>query len=252
MAIKRLPLVSLKKQAQNPAETQQKAKARRHIDLMFLMILLVLVGFGLTMLFSASYAYSYYWEGNSFYYITRQLIYAAVGFAGMIVLSFLDYHLFRRFAYLLYAVAIVLLLIVFAMPALNGARRWILLGFTTFQPSEVAKFAIIVVFAKLIEQNQDRMKTFKGGVLPFILPLGLVVGLVVMEPHVSGTILILSIALAMMLIGGTNLAFFGLGERLWASAWESPLCFLTFLTMPKAASTCGSIHGWILPIKAFR
>ena len=78
------------------------------MDLLFLLILLVLLGFGLTMLFSASYAYSFYWEGNSFYYITRQLIYAAVGLAAMAALSFVDYHLLKRFAFLIYLIAIAL------------------------------------------------------------------------------------------------------------------------------------------------
>lgn len=171
-----------------------------------------------------------------------QLIYAAVGLAAMAVLSFVDYHLLKRFAFLIYLVAIVLLLVVFAMPPLNNARRWILLGFTTFQPSEVAKFAIIVLFARLIEQNRDRMNTFRGGVVPFLLPLGLVVGLVVLEPHVSGTILILLIAMSMMLIGGTKLSFFGIGGGLMGAALGVAVMFFDFFDYAKSR-----IDMWLNP-----
>lgn len=242
MVTKRLsPLQQIAKSRNQPAK-EQGTKVKRHMDLLFLLILLVLLGFGLTMLFSASYAYSFYWEGNSFYYITRQLIYAAVGLAAMAALSFVDYHLLKRFAFLIYLIAIALLLVVFAMPPLNNARRWILLGFTTFQPSEVAKFAIIVIFARLIEQNRDRMNTFRGGVVPFLLPLGLVVGLVVLEPHVSGTILILLIAMSMMLIGGTKLSFFGIGGGLMGAALGVAVMFFDFFDYAKSR-----IDMWLNP-----
>ncbi len=189
-------------------DKEEKAGKPRRMDLLYLLIVLTLVGFGLVMLFSASYAYSYYWKGNSYNYILRQMLFAAGGIAAMLILSRIDYRVYYRFAWLIYAGAIVLLILVFAMPPLNNARRWIILGSITFQPSELAKFAIIILFARLIDQNREEMRSFKKGVVPFILPLGLVAGLVVLEPHVSGTILIVSIAFLMMMIGGTRIGWF--------------------------------------------
>ena len=85
------------------------------------------------------------------------------------------------------------------MEPLNNARRWINLGFTTFQPSEVAKFAVIVLFAHLINVNYKRLQTFRYGVLPFMAVLAVICGLMVLEPHLSGTILIVTIGFTMML-----------------------------------------------------
>ena len=85
----------------------------RHIDRLYLLIVLVLLGFGLVMLYSASYAYSYYWhDGNSFYYILRQIIFAIIGFVGMLALIVFDYRHFMRLSWWIYLVTIFLLLIV--------------------------------------------------------------------------------------------------------------------------------------------
>src|SRR5699024_362898 len=114
------------------------------------------------------------------------------------------------------AVAILLLVVVLFMPEFNGARRWINLGFGTFQPSEIAKFAVIVTFAQLIAINGNKMSTFKYGTLPFVILLAVIVGLMLLEPHLSGSILILSIGCIMMIAGGTNLKWFALAGGLVA------------------------------------
>ncbi len=182
---------------------------RSGMDYVFLILVLVILMFGLVMLFSASYAYDIYHEGNSFYHIERQLIFAVLGITAMIAISFIDYKLLIKFSLIIYAVTIVLLIIVLFMPKWNGARRWINLGFTTFQPSEIAKFAVVVMFARWIDMYQKKMYTFKYGVLPFAVILAPIVVLMILEPHLSGTVLILSISAIMMLIGGTRLRWFG-------------------------------------------
>ncbi|MFR1809197.1 MAG: FtsW/RodA/SpoVE family cell cycle protein, partial [Pygmaiobacter massiliensis] len=102
-------------------------------------------------------------------------------------------------------------------PELNGAKRWIFIpGLGNFQPSEVAKFAVIVLFANIIAVNADKMKTFSYGVLPFGIVLGAVAVLMLLEPHLSGTILICSIGAVMMFIGGTSLKWFGIGGAIGA------------------------------------
>ncbi len=197
-------------------EKKLKKLKKGPIDLTFLILVLVLVIFGLIMLFSASYAYAYYHEGDSLFYIKRQLLWATLGIIAMIFFCNFDYHFFHRLAFPIYAVAILLLVVVLFMPEFNGARRWINLGFGTFQPSEIAKFAVIVTFAQLIAINGNKMSTFKYGTLPFVILLAVIVGLMLLEPHLSGSILILSIGCIMMIAGGTNLKWFALAGGLVA------------------------------------
>ncbi|MDY4784291.1 putative lipid II flippase FtsW [Pygmaiobacter massiliensis] len=187
------------------------------IDLPFMVLVLTLVIFGLIMLFSASYATAYYRFNDSYKFIKQQAFFAVIGVIAMFVASRVDYHIFHKLALPLLALTMVLLVIVLFMPELNGAKRWIFIpGLGNFQPSEVAKFAVIVLFANIIAVNADRMKTFSYGVLPFGIVLGAVAVLMLLEPHLSGTILICSIGAVMMFIGGTSLKWFGIGGAIGA------------------------------------
>lgn len=181
------------------------------IDLTFLFLVLILLSIGLIMMFSASYASSYYETGDSFYYIKRQLLFAVIGIVMMLAIANIDYHILHRFAFLIYAGTLFLLVVVLIVPTREDAKRWINLGFTTFQPSELAKFAIVLIFAHLISVNYERMKNPRYGVWPFLVLLGVVVMLMLLEPHLSGTILIVTIGVVMMFVGGTDLKWFMLG-----------------------------------------
>lgn len=175
----------------------------------FLIILMIILVLGLIMLFSASYAYSYYWNnGDSFYYIKRQLVFAVLGVTVMLFISTVDYHVWHRFAIPLMILSYILLGIVLILPSSTGVYRWIRLpGIGQFQPSEIAKFSLILLFAHLISLNHKKMKTFTVGYLPFMIILGVTCGLVFIEPHLSGTILLLAIGIVMMYVGGTRLIY---------------------------------------------
>ena len=191
---------------------KSKPAERGSMDLIFLILVLTLLGIGLIMLFSASYAYAYYYDGNSFHYITRQLAFAVVGVVALLVVSQIDYHILRRFALLLLGGTLFLLVLVLFYHTQATAKRWIpIVGTFTFQPSELAKFTIVVVFAHLISLNYDRMSDPRYGLWPFLSIMGIIALLMVLQPHLSGTILILSIGVVMMFIGGTNLKWFALG-----------------------------------------
>ena len=194
-----------------PVATKQKratAKRLPHMDATFLIIILVLLTFGLIMLFSASYAYAYYQYGDSLYFIKRQAIFAVMGIAGMLFVSCVNYHVLLKFVPWFFGGGLLLLVIVLFMPEQKGARRWIDLKIITFQPSEIMKFALVLLFAYLIMKNYDKMGTFRYGVLPFMIPLGIVCVLMILEPHLSGTILIVSIALVMMFVGGVKYRYY--------------------------------------------
>lgn len=219
-----MPLASPAPQAQKPAgpdaalrvsqppqkklfRSLPKLKAGR-IDIPLLTIVLMLLLFGLIMLYSASYPTGIlrFEDGASF--IMPQIRYAAVGLVVMIVASMVDYHILKKFAWPLMALTLVLLVVVLFMPAKNGAQRWIWLNSShtqSIQPSEIAKFAVILLFAALIGANQSKIKTFQYGFFPFVALLGLVSVLLIQEPHLSCTVLVLGIGVIMMFAGGTSL-----------------------------------------------
>ncbi len=193
----------------------RKAKLLRRLgnvppmDLPFLILVFCLVGFGLIMLYSASYAVALYRMEDAYAYIRPQLIFAVVGLVAMGVASRVDYHIFHKLAWPLMALSVALLIIVLFMPEYNGCKRWIVIpGLGTLQPSEIAKFAIVLTFAHIISVNYSKMKTFQFGVLPFVLLLGVVAVLMLLEPHLSGTLLILGIGAVLMFVGGTGLKWF--------------------------------------------
>lgn len=181
------------------------------MDTTFLVIVLVLVSLGLIMMFSASYANAFYLKNNSLFYISRQLPFALMGVTIMIMASHVDYRIFKPLSLPLYGVTLVLLVVVLFMPPLNNARRWIFIGPLNFQPSEIAKFAVVILFASLICVNFQQMKTVRYGILPFIAALAPIVLLMIREPHLSGTVLILSLGIVMMFIGGTDARWFAAG-----------------------------------------
>lgn len=182
---------------------------RGKIDVTFLVLVFVLLTVGLVMLFSASHAFAFYNEGNSFYYIERQLFFAVIGVAAMLFVSQVNFKILQKYSLLLYAGAVALLFIadVF-MRDQYGFARWIYIGSFSFQPSEIAKFAIIVLFAHFAATNAEKMQTFKYGVMPFGAALGIVALLVILSRHLSGTIIVGALGIAMMWFGGTRFRYF--------------------------------------------
>ena len=183
------------------------------IDTPFLVAVMMLLAFGMVMLYSVSYPVAYYRFDDSAYHIKRQLFFAAVGLAAMWIISRLDYHFLIRFIWIGYFATLGLLVITLFMPAINFAHRWIMLPtpenpIITFQPSEIAKLEIILAFAHLGSVNQNKIKTFRYGVLSFVMVLFPIAVLVVVEPHLSGTILIIAIAAILMFVSGTSIKWF--------------------------------------------
>ena len=200
--------------------TKDKVKKVGGMDITFFILVMILLTFGLVMLFSASYAYSYYhYDGDSFKLIKKQMFFAVVGVIGMLIISKIDYHILKKFVFWIFGGAYALLILVLIIPAgdengLNNAKRWLSIGGITVQPSEIMKFGIILLFAYLIANNYKRMGTFAYGVLPFLFFLGAVAVVMLLEPHLSGTILICSIGLVMMFVGGTKYRYFGIAIAL--------------------------------------
>ena len=210
-------------------------------DIWFLIILMLLVCYGLVMLFSAGYAVALYRRGDAYTYIRPQLLFAAFGAVAMYAASLVDYHIWHKLAWPIMGVSLALLAIVLFMPEYNGCKRWIVLpGLGTLQPSEIAKFAVVLVFAHIISLNHDRMQTFATGVLPFMVILGAVTVLMLLEPHLSGTLLILGIGAVLMFVGGTGLKWFALAGIAGAGAIAAAVVLLPEL-VPYAM---GRLSSW--------
>ena len=192
------------------------------------------------MLYSAGYAVALYRRGDAYTYIRPQLLFAALGVAAMYAASFVDYHIWHRLAWPLMGLSLLLLAVVLFMPEYNGCKRWIVLpGLGTLQPSEIAKFSVVLVFSHIISLNHDRMKTFTTGVLPFAVILAAVTVLMLLEPHLSGTLLILGIGAVLMFVGGTGLKWFGLAGAAAAAAIAAAVILLPEL-VPYAADRLAS------------
>lgn len=180
------------------------------MDLTFLFLLLIILTVGLIMLFSASYIFANTYYGNSYYFITKQAGFALFGVLVMLAVSKIDYHFIRKFALPFYIIMVVFLIVMLILPPMvkgTGVKRWFSIGPINFQPSEFAKFAIILLLSHLISANQKLMKTFRFGVLGLGLLVGLVCILVVLEPHLSATVLIFLIGAVMMIVGGMKLRY---------------------------------------------
>ncbi len=208
--------------------------ANGSMDIPFFLLLIVIVSVGLVMLFSASYTYSYYnRDGDSTFIFRRQVIFTIIGLVGMYVISRIRYEYFKVFALLGIIASVGLLLLVLVLPEYKpGFKRWINLGFTTFQPSEVAKIGLILFLAYLLDRDYkditrkipskskiaDIVYDLTGGkyvlyksftsVICYGLLIAFIAGLVYLENHLSGTVLMLAIGVVMLFLGEVKYKWF--------------------------------------------
>lgn len=176
------------------------------LDITFLSLVLILLTIGLVMLFSASYAYSLEYYDNSYKFIIRQALFAGAGIIAMFITSRINYHFWRKVSWLVYIVtALMLVALLILPPMVSGmsVKRWFAIGGFSFQPSEIAKFAIVILFSTLIAANQKLMNNWKFILFLFGV-LGFTCVLVVLEPHLSATLLIAAIGVVLIYIGGLN------------------------------------------------
>ena len=199
-----------------PQPEKKRAKIlldeRGLLDVPFLALTVLLVIIGVVMMFSASYARAYAEKNNATYFFARQAIFAIFGVGMMLFVSRVNYQIWRGASFIVLAVSIVFLMLV---PIIGteegGAKRWIWIGFTSFQPSELTKLAIVMSFASLMSTYREKMQTFRYGVAPFAAILLIVCALLALERHFSGILIILAIGASMMFLGGVQLRWFAIG-----------------------------------------
>ena len=180
--------------------------------------MLLLTGIGLVMLLSASFPSAYYeTDGkNPMSYFIRQGVFAIMGLAAMLLIGKINYQRFRGLAQPLLFLSIILLVLVLIPHnpiaiTRNRATRWLGIPGTSlqFQPSEVAKVAVVLYFSDSISKKKDRMRTFRYGILPYAIILVVLAALVGLEPHLSGAILIMGAGAVLMLVGGIHWGWVG-------------------------------------------
>ncbi len=194
--------------------------SRKPPDFAILFCSLVLLCIGIIMVFSSSTVQAYYFHKDSLYFLKKQLIWAFLGFVAMIFFMNYDYWNLKKHEKTIVFLMFVLLVIVL-IPGIgikvNDARRWIGIGSLTVQPSELAKIGMIIYLSCGLERKQDKIKNFFTGILPFLIVMSAVCGLILVEPHLSATVLIGLVTIVLLFVAGGKithlllLGFVGLG-----------------------------------------
>ncbi len=187
---------------------QGKKMFLQGIDIPFLAIVLAMLVFGLIMVFSASAPSAFYNEGDKLYYIKRQLLWTALGFVAMGVATHTNYRLIKRFANIIFIGAVVLLGLVLLIGSTGGgAQRWLAIGPIRFQPSELAKFALVFFFAKrMAEKPRGHIQNFVHGLLPYLGILGVILGIMLLQDHLSGAIVMFMTGIILLVAGGAKIS----------------------------------------------
>lgn len=181
------------------------------VDKPFLILVLVLVGIGVIAVASASYSYAEMTQGDSFFFTEKHILFAIAGVFAMIGASFIDYRTYKKLSKIIVIFAFFLCALILTplKHTSGGATRWINLGFTTFQPSEVLKFAVVVACAAYAADAKEKIKGFKC--LGFyVLLLGACVGALAIQPHISCIIIICMLIACMMIMGGVKWIYIAL------------------------------------------
>ncbi len=180
-------------------------KKRVWADRPLLLTTLLLVSVGLVMVFSSSAMMAEQRFGSAYLFLRKQLLWDAVGLAALVICMRVDYHKWQRWSFALLAVAAVTLLaVLFVGPVVKGARRWIHLPGITFQPSEIAKLALILWLARFLDRHRSQMKDFKKGYLPPLLVIGLICGLILKEPDLGTPMMLGTVTFMMMFLAGVR------------------------------------------------
>ena len=175
-------------------------------DLWIFFTTMLLLVIGIVMVFSASYYDTL--ENDPYFYLRKQLMWAALSFVAMLVMMKIDYFRLKPYINFIFAVAFILLIVVLFYEPVQGSRRWIKLGFINIQPSEIMKLSLVLFLAKKLSEIGARIKHFFTGIGPYLLLLGLVGGLIMLEPDFGTTLVIAGTACVLLIVAGLRLRHF--------------------------------------------
>ncbi len=200
---------SIEKKAENEKVKVKPLKAAvGNVDFTMHIIILALVAIGIVMVYSASSYIAAINEHDSLYYLKRQLISAVIGFIAMFFMMNFDYHKVKKYLKPTVIVTIVLLIVVLFFHGRNDTSRWIPLGPFSLQPSEIAKYVLVVLLAFLLERKKGKDSGFVKGVLPYLLIGGLFAGLIALGKNLSTTLIVVMVTLVLLFAAGRKIRYF--------------------------------------------
>jgi cell division protein FtsW len=180
-------------------------------DLWLLLAVLSLTGIGIVMIYStSSIPAEHLFGAKSTYFLKKQLLSALVGIAAMALAMHLNYERLEVLVWPLLVVSIVMLVLVLAPgigTEVKGSRRWLRLAGQGFQPSELARLALVLYLAYSLTRKQERIKSFLYGFLPYLMVSGLMLVLILIEPDMGGAVTLGLIMLVMLFVAGTRLSY---------------------------------------------
>ncbi len=188
-------------------EVDIKLNENKGIDFGMFVIIILLLCIGLVMVSSASSYYALSTYDTSNYFLIRQLVFAVMGVVAMIIISKIDYKIYKRWSYLGYAITLILLLAVLTPLGItvNGAKRWLGFGTTLrFQPSEIMKLMLVIVTSTYLSINYKKLSSFKGYIVPGLL-LVLVMAVLFLQKHMSATIVMAVASVSVIFASGIKL-----------------------------------------------
>jgi cell division protein FtsW len=202
------PTVTRRRRARRRENVSQRRSGRAFLLLLAVVVVLNLVG--LVMVLSASSVVALHENGSSWYYFIRQAIWLAVGGVALVIALRVDYHRWQRWARPVLLVSLGLLVLVLAVGVeVNGSKRWLGIADLGIQPSEFAKFAVILFAADLLARRSDRMARTDITLRPLVVVLVVTAGLIMLQPNLGTTLIVCSIVLIMLFVAGTPMRSLG-------------------------------------------
>ena len=168
------------------------------------LITVTLVIIGLMFVYSAGSLQAIRLGKNDLYFLIKQMLSCGLGFAALVIAYHIPLDTYRKLIIPLYFLTLILLIVVLFQPAINNAHRWISLPFFSIQPSEIAKFTVVVYLAHYLDKKYDRMMDFSRGFLPATLLVGILTALILVEPDFGTTVLIMAVAMTLFVVGGVR------------------------------------------------
>ena len=207
---------------------------KNNLDFGMLITIIILLCAGIVMVASASSYYALSNYNNSNYFLVRQLFFGIIGFIFMIIISNIDYKKYKKWGYLFYIICLVLLVLVLTPfgQTRNGAKRWLGFGALVFQPSEIMKIGLVIGMSTYLSLNYKKLNSFKGYIIP-ILMLFLVVIVMFMQKHLSGTIVMFVAACSIIFVSGIKVK----ARYIIAGGIAAAAMLAVFIFMPSGDST---------------
>lgn len=193
------------------SKAAQNAVPLGKMDFTIFIIVFALCIIGLVMVFSASYYSAEAKSQDGLYYVRKQLIYMVVSIPLMLVLSRIDYSVLDRVKYPALIISIILLVLVLLIgKEANGGKRWLIIAGLSIQPSEVAKFGMMLYMCSFMTHKQHLMPDLVKGVIPMLIIMGVVCGLVIAQPNMSMSVIIAMMGIIMLYLGGAHRKYIAL------------------------------------------